>query len=95
MMFKRRAVLGGLAVPPFAQTAFALLAKPSFAVPNGACDCHHHIYDTRWTYAKEAVLRPPPATVADYRAYQKKLGTSRSIIVTPSSYRFNKITNQI
>jgi D-galactarolactone isomerase len=94
MIFKRREILGGLAALPFAQSAFAQLAKPGFVVPNGACDCHHHIYDTRWTYAKEAVLRPPPATVYDYRAYQKKLGTSRSIIVTPSSYRFNNMPTE-
>jgi predicted TIM-barrel fold metal-dependent hydrolase len=35
------------------------------------------------------VLRPPPATVADYRRYQRQLGTSRSIAVTPSTYGFN------
>src|SRR6187431_1193861 len=87
--WRRRSVLGALASLPLAETALAQLAKPGFAVPNGACDCHHHIYDTRWIYAREAVLRPPPATVADYRAFQKKLGTSRSIVVNPSSYRFN------
>ena len=86
---QRRSVLGGLAVLPLAQPALAQLARPGFAVPNGACDCHHHIYDARWTYAPASILRPPPATVADYRAYMRQLGTSRSIIVTPSSYGFN------
>jgi predicted TIM-barrel fold metal-dependent hydrolase len=85
----RRSILGGLAGLPFTGPAFAQLAKPSFAVPNGACDCHHHIYDPRWEYVPTAVLKPPPATVADYQAYQRQLGTSRSIIVTPSSYGFN------
>jgi predicted TIM-barrel fold metal-dependent hydrolase len=89
MMLRRRAILGGLAALPLAGPALAQLAKPSFAVPNGACDCHHHIYDTRWEYVPTAVLKPPPATVADYRAYQRQLGTSRSIIVTPSSYGVN------
>ena len=86
---RRRSFLGGLAALPLAGPALAQLARPGFTPPNGACDCHHHIYDTRWTYAPESVLRPPPATVADYRAYQRRLGISRSIIVTPSSYRFN------
>ena len=89
MMLKRRAVLGGLATMPFAAPALAQLTRPSFAVPAGACDCHHHIYDARWEYAPNAVLKPPPATVSDYRAYQRQLGTSRSIVVTPSSYAFN------
>jgi predicted TIM-barrel fold metal-dependent hydrolase len=89
MALRRRSILGGLVGAGLAAPAWAQLARPGFTAPNGACDCHHHIYDTRWTYAPEAVLRPPPATVADYRAYQRQLGISRSIIVTPSSYRFN------
>ena len=84
----RRAVLGGIAAAPFATEALAL-DKVGFAVPAGACDCHHHIYDKRWPYAKTAVLKPPPATTADYRKYQAQLGTSRSIAVTPSTYAFN------
>lgn len=89
MTWRRREFLGGMAALPLSGPALAQLARPRFTPPNGACDCHHHIYDARWTYAAEAVLRPPPATVADYRAYQRQLGISRSIIVTPSSYRFN------
>jgi predicted TIM-barrel fold metal-dependent hydrolase len=85
----RRAVLGGIAAVPFATQAQAALDKVGFAVPAGACDCHHHIYDKRWPYAKTAVLKPPPATTADYRKYQKQLGTSRSVAVTPSTYAFN------
>lgn len=86
----RRAVLGGLVATPLAGTgAKAALDKVGFAVPAGACDCHHHIYDKRWPYAKTAVLKPPPATTADYRKYQRQLGTSRSIAVTPSTYAFN------
>ena len=86
----RRRVLGGLAAAPFLPgRAMAALEHPGFAVPDGACDCHHHIYDRRWAYAPTAVLRPPFATVADYRAYQRRLGTSRSIVVTPSTYAFN------
>ena len=62
---------------------------PKLKAPALACDCHHHIYDARWPYAKTAVLKPPPATTADYHKYQVKLGTSRSIAVTPSTYAFN------
>lgn len=85
----RRAVVGGLAAMPFATAAEAALDKVSFKAPDGACDCHHHVYDARWPYAKTAVLKPPPATTADYKKYQAKLTTSRSIAVTPSTYAFN------
>jgi len=84
----RRTVLAGLAVAPFAGPAQAL-DRVSFKVPDGACDCHHHVYDPRWAYAPTAVLKPPPATAADYRRYQARIGISRSIAVTPSTYAFN------
>ncbi|MBV9548323.1 MAG: amidohydrolase family protein [Alphaproteobacteria bacterium] len=90
MDLHRRAVIGGMAASALAAgQAEAALDKVSFAVPAGACDCHHHIYDKRWPYAKTAVLKPPPATLADYRKYQAKLGTSRSVAVTPSTYAFD------
>jgi predicted TIM-barrel fold metal-dependent hydrolase len=89
MDWHRRGVLGGLATAPFAEPAQAALDHVSFKVPDGACDCHHHIYDTRWAYAPTAVLRPPPATAVDYRRYQARIGTGRSIAVTPSTYAFN------
>lgn len=89
----RRAVLGGLvgglSAVPFAGPARAELDHVSFKVPDGACDCHHHVYDPRWAYAPTAVLKPPPATLADYRRYQARIGTSRSVAVTPSTYAFN------
>jgi predicted TIM-barrel fold metal-dependent hydrolase len=68
----------------------AALDRVSFKVPAGACDCHHHVYDpSRWAYAPAAVLKPPPATIADYRRYQAQIGTSRSVVVTPSTYEFD------
>ena len=81
----RRSVLSAgllLAAAP----AFARDAKISFAVPDGACDSHHHIYDPRFAYMPDAVLKPPFATVADYRGLQKKLGTSRNVMIQPSTY---------
>ena len=70
-----------------AASGSAAFAKPNFAVPDGACDCHHHIYDPRFPYQPNAMLKPPPATVGDYRRQvQARLGTSRSIAVTPSTY---------
>ena len=90
----RRAVLGGLvggmSTAPLAAPALAALDQVSFKVPDGACDCHHHVYDPRrWAYAPAAMLKPPAATLDDYRRYQARIGTSRSIVVTPSTYAFN------
>lgn len=60
--------------------------RPKLVAPPGACDCHHHIYDTRFSYIPGATLKPPPATASDYRLLQKRLGTTRNVVVTPSSY---------
>ena len=60
---------------------------PKLKVPAHATDCHHHIYDpARFPYDPKAMLRPGPATVADYRMLQKRLGISRDVIVQPSTY---------
>ena len=84
-MINRRNVIGtGLALA--ATPALAKDARISFAVPDGACDSHLHVYDSRFAYMPNAVLKPPLATVADYRALQKKLGTSRCVVVQPSTY---------
>jgi len=60
--------------------------RPKTKVPPGAADCHHHIYDSRYPVDPQAVLRPPDATVADYRLLQKRIGTTRNVIVQPSTY---------
>jgi predicted TIM-barrel fold metal-dependent hydrolase len=52
----------------------------------GACDCHMHIYDSRYPVATGATLRPADASVDDYRRVQRLLGTQRVIVVTPSTY---------
>lgn len=57
---------------------------PRHAVPVGATDAHHHIFDPRF---------PPVAgqlksivSVADYLMFRKRLGLSRSIVVGPGVY---------
>lgn len=55
------------------------------APPNSA-DCHHHIYDSRFPVDAKAVLRPPDATIADYRLLQRRIGTTRHVVVQPSTY---------
>jgi predicted TIM-barrel fold metal-dependent hydrolase len=59
---------------------------PKLKAPPNACDCHMHIYDSRFPVAPNAKLRPADATVDDYRLLQKRIGTTRNVVVTPSTY---------
>lgn len=56
------------------------------SLPIGTCDTHMHIYDSRYPVAATARLRPPDATVADYRLVQTSLGLQRVVVVQPSTY---------
>lgn len=65
------------------------MTRPPFTpppLPQGTCDAHVHFYDASYPTAKEAVLRPPDATVADYRELQAALGTARLVVVQPTTY---------
>jgi D-galactarolactone isomerase len=59
---------------------------PKLKAPANACDCHMHIYDSRFPVAANATLRPPDALVPDYKLLQKRIGTTRNVVVTPSTY---------
>jgi len=56
---------------------------PKSKAPANAADCHIHIYDANFKSAAPAL---PGATVQDYRLFQKRIGTSRVVIVTPRNY---------
>jgi predicted TIM-barrel fold metal-dependent hydrolase len=64
-------------------------------VPPNACDCHHHIYDAeRFPQPRTATATLwPNARVEEYRLLQRRLGTSRDIVVTPGAYATdNRVT---
>lgn len=61
-------------------------ARAQLALPALAVDSHLHIYDARFPFDPRADLRPADATVDDYRQLQARLGTSRCVVVQPSSY---------
>lgn len=65
------------------------LDRADIALPPGACDCHVHVYDSRYQAAPGAVLQPPDASIADYARVQARMGTSRAVLVTPSTYGAN------
>jgi D-galactarolactone isomerase len=54
--------------------------------PARACDTHMHFYDSRYPAAPASLLRPPDASVDDYRSVQSALGLQRVVVVQPSTY---------
>ena len=62
------------------------LNRPGHALPPLACDSHMHIFDTRFAPSPHWKRTPPDAPVAAYRQLQQRLGTSRTVVVTPSTY---------
>ena len=100
----RRTFLQGLSFAALGAVT-KLDAQPQVSVPNSsgtelprlkapalACDCHHHIYDP----ARFAPLQPGSianARVQEYRLLQRRIGTTRNIVVTPRPYATdNRVT---
>lgn len=62
------------------------LNRPVRALPPLACDSHMHIFDPRFAPSPHWRRTPPDAPVAVYRQLQERLGTQRTVVVTPSTY---------
>src|SRR3954469_13734731 len=97
-MLSRREVL---ALAPLAASSLALRSMTSvpagpsqpstrvaFDVPDGACDCHTHVFgDPRqFAFAAGRTYTPEPASVDQMRALHRALHTTRVVIVQPSVY---------
>jgi predicted TIM-barrel fold metal-dependent hydrolase len=67
---------------------------PRLAAPADACDCHMHVYDAaRFAPLRPAARMQAQASVAEYRLLQRRLGTRRTVIVTPAVYETdNRVT---
>jgi len=101
-MIARRTFIKGASMLALAASTSRMSVRESFAqqVPNstgtepaklkappGACDCHHHIYDAvRFPAPTSGGRLIPDARVEEFRMLQRRIGTSRNIIVTPSAY---------
>jgi predicted TIM-barrel fold metal-dependent hydrolase len=98
-VLKRRTFLQGIGVAAVAATGLSVRDAnaqqvpwssgtnlPKLKMPADACDCHHHIYDSKYPIAPSATLKPGDAKVADYQALQKRIGTTRNVVVQPSTY---------
>jgi D-galactarolactone isomerase len=108
-MIERRAFLRGASMAAIVATASGLPVEqsqaqqvpnsvgtepPKLKAPAGATDCHMHTYDPA-RFAMPPNPRPAPtnATVEDYRLLQKRIGTTRVVIVQPRNYATdNRVT---
>jgi hypothetical protein len=59
---------------------------PKLKAPGNACDCHIHVYDDRFPPPGPAKRLVTKARVEEYRLLKKRIGTTRTVIVTPSAY---------
>lgn len=92
--FARRGAAASPADPPSAvgHTRTTIASQPrtavAFAVPEGACDCHVHVFGTaaEFPFAARRGYTPPPATADELLALQRVLHLSRVVIVQPSVY---------
>jgi predicted TIM-barrel fold metal-dependent hydrolase len=74
------------------QTPFSAGTEPAKTpLPKGACDCHVHVYDANALAVAGAALHPPHASIDDYKQVQQRMGTCRTVVVTPSTYGTNNL----
>jgi predicted TIM-barrel fold metal-dependent hydrolase len=60
---------------------------PRIPVPDGACDCHVHVFDPiRFPYAPDRTYTPGVALVSELNRIRESLDLSRVVLVQPSVY---------
>jgi predicted TIM-barrel fold metal-dependent hydrolase len=63
------------------------MSSPGFVVPEGAVDCHLHVFEpARFPYSPARRYTPPAATVADLQAFHRGIAVPRTVFVQPSVY---------
>src|SRR5688572_20598173 len=67
---------------------------PKLKAPANAADCHMHIYDpARFPMPPVQRVAPTDAAVPAYRLLQKRIGTTRVVVVQPRNYATdNRVT---
>jgi len=68
--------------------ARAVTSRPGWRPPEGAVDCHMHIFGPydRYPLSPGRSYTPPEASVAQYRHMLATIGLSRTVVVQPSIY---------
>jgi len=89
VMVASRSASAQIAVPNSSGTQ-----PPRLKAPARASDCHMHIYDpARFLMPPSQRVAPTSAAVPQYRLLQKRIGTTRVVIVTPRNYATdNRVT---
>lgn len=70
----------------------AEVSPPARSLPDGACDCHFHIFERAgpagepFPFAAPRSYTPTPAPLAAYLAMAQALGLTRGVLVHPSVY---------
>ncbi len=59
---------------------------PTLVAPANACDCHMHVFAPRFPASLHWRRGAPDAPVEAYRLLQRRIGTSRTVVVNPSTY---------
>ena len=85
------AAAAAAAIPRAAQSQTAPFSSgsgaPRLRAPALACDSHLHIFDTRFPASPHWKGQPvEQATLDAYRQLQQRIGTTRAVIVNPSTY---------
>lgn len=64
------------------------MTLPGFEVPEGATDCHMHVFGDPAAYPPAAwrAYDPTPMTLGDYNAEARRMGFGRVVFVQPSAY---------
>ena len=97
MLTRREVLLGGAVAGAGLflggrETASAKASQPStpvnFQVPEGACDCHTHVFGNprRFPMAASRTYTPETASVAEMNSLHRALHISRVVVVQTSTY---------
>ena len=65
---------------------------PKRSIPDGACDCHFHVFDSPSKQVVERSYTAPDARVAEYMHLRDVLGLTRGVLVQPSVYGLDNQT---
>ena len=95
-MLSRRGFLSGMAaagLAPSLRPAISFenphpITPVQFEIPEGACDCHVHVFGdpSRFPFAASRTYTPESASVAELLAIHQALHIRRAVIVQPSVY---------
>jgi 2-pyrone-4,6-dicarboxylate lactonase len=77
-------------IPAFAETTPMRAAdtntKPRFAMPQGSCDAHFHVFEPDYPHVPNPLYTFPDATLNQYLRLTQVLGIERMVLVQPTYY---------